>query len=101
MITEHLLHEHPCKPAHSRRVTFRKINQQSRIRLKKAIRARDHDALEAIILDIEHSIQIAAGNLIEILNGSALVSRSFGKYYYHLRQQLLHTFIPAAHHAWD
>ncbi|MFA6060668.1 MAG: hypothetical protein WC756_20895 [Taibaiella sp.] len=61
--------------------TFQQINRRSRYLLYKAVQARDQEALESLILDIEHSIHIASGNLCEILHGAETGSWSFGKYY--------------------
>lgn len=61
--------------------TFRQINRRSRYLLHKAVQAGDQEALESLILDIEHSIHIASGSLCEILHGAETDSWSFGKYY--------------------
>jgi hypothetical protein len=60
---------------------FRQISRRSRYLLKKALLAQDQEALESLILDMEHSIYIAAGSLCEILQNSQADSSSFGKYY--------------------
>lgn len=60
---------------------FRQISRRSRHLLKKAVLAQDQEALESLILDMEHSIYIAAGSLCEILQNSQTGSTSFGKYY--------------------
>jgi hypothetical protein len=61
--------------------TFQQLSRRSRYLLRKAVLARDQEALESLILDMEHSLQIAAGNLCEILDGAQTGSGSFGKYY--------------------
>jgi hypothetical protein len=60
---------------------LRQITSKSRTLIKKAVKARDHEALDALILDIEHTVHLAAANLGEILSGTATISKSFGKYY--------------------
>jgi hypothetical protein len=61
--------------------TFQQLSRRSRYLLKKAVEARDQEALESLILDMEHSIHIASGNLCEILGGAQTGPGSFGKYY--------------------
>jgi len=58
--------------------TFRQISTRSRILLKKAVRSKDREALDALIIDIEYSIQLASGNLSELLHASPL--QALGKY---------------------
>lgn len=60
---------------------FQEISIRSRTLLKKAVRSKDRDALDALIVDIEHSIQLAAGNFAEIISSPDYKSSSFGKYY--------------------
>jgi hypothetical protein len=62
-------------------ITFQRISRRSRFLLRKAVLARDQEALESLILDMEHSLQIAAGSLCEILDGAQTGPGSFGKYY--------------------
>jgi hypothetical protein len=70
-------------------ITFQQINRRSRYRLHKAVQARDQEALESLILDIEHSIHTAAGSLCEILHSAQTNSLSFGKYYSMAAETLL------------
>lgn len=62
-------------------IIFRQISRRSRYLFKKAVKARDQEALAALILDMEHSMYIAAGSLFELLHSAHTGCRSFGKYY--------------------
>lgn len=80
MASEKLPQRNLQKTGDPRCITFHQINRRSRYLLHKAIQAQDHEALESLILDIEHSIHIAAGSLCEILQGAQISSWSFGKH---------------------
>lgn len=60
--------------------SFQQIIRRSRSLLKKAVRAKDREALDALIVDIEHSIHLASGNLSYLLHSSATTGGTFGKY---------------------
>jgi hypothetical protein len=57
------------------------ISRHSRHLLKKAVRSKNREALDTLIIDIEHSIHLAAGNFAEIISSPGYKSTSFGKYY--------------------
>jgi hypothetical protein len=62
-------------------IIFQQISRRSRYLFKKAVEAQDKEALAALILDMEHSMYIAAGSLFELLHSTHTGCRSFGKYY--------------------
>lgn len=66
---------------HKGTITFSQISLRSRSLLRKAVREQDAEAIESLILDIEHSIQTLTGSLFEIINGAGKDAGTFGEYY--------------------
>lgn len=93
MTTGHSIHNCPQTMKSAPGKALRQITSKSRILIQKAVKARDPEALDALILDIEHTVHLAAANLTEILNASTVISRSFGKYYSLAMETLSHAEI--------
>ena len=71
---------------HQKRMRQNPLQQiilKSRSILKRAVMAKDREALDALIVDIEHTMHLAAGNLSELLQGttanSSILARFFSK----------------------
>jgi len=69
---------------HHNRIRHNPLQQiilKSRSILKRAVRAKDREALDALIIDIEHTMHLAAGNLSELLQGTAANSSILARFF--------------------